>query len=219
MLRAGRLRHRLTLLEPQGFPPSWTSRGEFWGGVEPRRVSREDVTDGVAIRVPVTVHLRARPVVPAPGWRLQLGSRVFRVEAVANIEERGERLELAAFEYAGRPGVIELDGADYPVSVTAIRQDYPYANEATRTMEQVPVIELLTSDLPRRPQAGDMVIVDNQGWTIRQIIEGGDDGFTVQLLVRYFATFADYLVTDNGGEQYLVTDNGGTPYQVIAEEG
>lgn len=184
MLRAGRLRHRLTLLEPQGFPPAWTSRGEFWGGVEPRRVDREDVTQGVAIRVPVTVHLRAMPVVPAPGWRLHLGTRVFRVEAVANIEERGERLELAAFEYAGRPGTATLDGTEYPVSVTAIRQDYPYTNEATRTMETVTVLEVLNTSLPRRPRAGDVISVDDQDWVVRQILEGGDDGFTYQLVVR-----------------------------------
>lgn len=219
MLRAGRLHHRLTLLEPVGFPPDWTSRGEVWGGVEPRRVNREDVTDGTALRIPVTVHLRAKPVIPAPGWRLQLGARVFRVEAVANIEERGERLELAAFEYQGRPGFLFMDGTPYDITISAFRRDYLYANEATRTMEQVPMVEILASELPRRPRAEDLVVVDMQGWAVRQIAEDGDDGFVMRLMVRYLATFEPYLVTDNGGEEYLVTDNGGMAYLVRAEEG
>ena len=100
-MRAGRLRHRVTLLRPEisrdalGTPQTtWIDAGAVWAGVEPLRgrefhAARQEYSD-VAVRVVI----RYRAGIGAD-WRVDYDGRVLELVAPPiNPDERNRELQL-----------------------------------------------------------------------------------------------------------------------------
>lgn len=104
-MRAGLLRHRVTLLRRTlasdgagGQREEWAPVGETWGAIEPvsSRHGFAAVREGTAISHTVTV----RYVALNGADRLRLGARIFKIVGQRNTEERDRELMLAAEEVA-----------------------------------------------------------------------------------------------------------------------
>lgn len=103
----GKLRHRLTIEEEVrvadgggGFDLSWqaiATEPVVWGRVTP--LSGREVLRASQLQTPVShrVTIRYRADVTA-SMRLTLGSRVFNIRALINVEERDRWLELTCEE-------------------------------------------------------------------------------------------------------------------------
>lgn len=103
-MRAGRLRHRITLqtrsatLDAAGNrPAAWTDDATVWGAVEP--LSGRELIAAQAAQSEVThkLTLRWRAGVTA-AMRVAFGSRTFEILSLANRDERGAELTLMCKE-------------------------------------------------------------------------------------------------------------------------
>lgn len=105
-MRAGRLRHRVTVQSASsstdsfGQPqPSWASVGTYWANVVPlmgkeaerARQIRADVTHTVQMRIPTAI---------TPEMRLSYDSRTLNIVEVVNIDERNREYRLTCVEIA-----------------------------------------------------------------------------------------------------------------------
>lgn len=103
-VRAGALRHRVTLEVPTGVAdatgdpvPGWTVAAVVWAAVVPLSGQERLAAQQVVADVSHQVTLRYRADV-TPHMRIRLGSRLFNILAVINPEERNRTLELLALE-------------------------------------------------------------------------------------------------------------------------
>lgn len=104
-----RLNRKLVLEAPQrvpdgagGFTESWAALGEVWAQVA-ARTGRETSGEATSLaRVSYKITLRAAPAGsdarPRPEQRFRDGSRVFRINAVAEADEAGRYLTCFADE-------------------------------------------------------------------------------------------------------------------------
>jgi len=104
-MRAGRLRHRLTIQSPVNAQDeygaktqyAWVDEATVWGSVEPLR-GRELVEAGrEAAEVTTRIVIRYRTDV-GPECRVVWGTRVYDVLSAINVEERDRQLELICRE-------------------------------------------------------------------------------------------------------------------------
>ena len=103
-VRAGRLRHRVTIqsrsqsLNEYGEPSnSWASAGSVWAAVEPARQGEGKEADGRQATATHLVTIRYLAGVD-PTDRVVFGSRTLDIVGVANPEERNDRLLLTCRE-------------------------------------------------------------------------------------------------------------------------
>lgn len=106
-MRAGRLRHEVTIQQPTlsqdgtGDPvPSWSAFATVWAAVEPAS-GRERFLDQQ--RFADTSHVVTLRYLPGllPTMRVLFGSRVLRILAILNIDERGREHRLLCQEVLG----------------------------------------------------------------------------------------------------------------------
>lgn len=105
-MRAGALRHRITIEQPAGTvdtfgeqDDTWTTVATVWGSLEAagKGGSEGSQQERMEAVVSYEVHLRYRGSL-TPGMRLTLGSRHFDVVSVADLEGRGRELVLICKE-------------------------------------------------------------------------------------------------------------------------
>lgn len=103
-MRAGRLRHRVTVQSASTSTdsfgqtqPTWGSVGTYWANVRPlmgkeaerARQVRADATHVVEMRIPVSI---------TPEMRLSYDSRTLNIVEVVNIDERDREYRLTCVE-------------------------------------------------------------------------------------------------------------------------
>lgn len=105
MIRAGRLRHRVSIerLSEEtnavgGVSRTWRSIARRWAGIEPLSGRERLNADQTNATVSHRIMLRAGGLSITPKDRIRLGDRVFGIEAVMDRDERGAVLELMATE-------------------------------------------------------------------------------------------------------------------------
>jgi SPP1 family predicted phage head-tail adaptor len=105
-VRAGRLRHRLTLQAPVdtsdgagGFQRAWSTTATLWGAIEPGDAAEGVVADALTALRRHTITIRWRTGIAA-GQRLAKGARLFEIIAVVDPDERRRWLELLVEERA-----------------------------------------------------------------------------------------------------------------------
>ena len=106
-MRAGTLRHRVTLQSPAGSRDSvgertttWTDVATVWASVSPL-TARELIAAGQPMgEVSHRVRMRHAAVIAAldSSWRVKFGERCLVVQGVRNIDERGREFELLCSE-------------------------------------------------------------------------------------------------------------------------
>lgn len=96
--RIGALRHRLVLEAPVrtadgggGATIAWTPAAEIWAGIEPITGSESVLAEGIAGRVSHEIVVRHQSGVE-PAMRFRLGSRIFEIKAVLDVDERRRML-------------------------------------------------------------------------------------------------------------------------------
>lgn len=106
-VRAGRLRHRVTLQSPAGSrdalgerTTTWTSVATVWADVEPLTARELFVASQAQSSVTQRVTIRHSATVAAVtgAWRVLFGSRVLVVDGVRNPHEANEVIELLCTE-------------------------------------------------------------------------------------------------------------------------
>jgi SPP1 family predicted phage head-tail adaptor len=106
-MRAGRLRQRITLeratevADAYGQPvATWRAAGTYWGAIELVGGRESVVAEQLQARVTHLITLRASDQEITTKDRLRLGSRVFGVTMVNDVEARGRELRILAEERA-----------------------------------------------------------------------------------------------------------------------
>lgn len=105
-LPAGELRQRVTLEQLVETPDAYNQRvksfapiGTFWAAIRPTSGSGTVIADQLTSEVTHAVILRGNPNVTAdPSYRLLYRGRVFNLEAVLNVRERGKKTVLLCSE-------------------------------------------------------------------------------------------------------------------------
>ena len=107
-LRAGRLRHRVTIETPVrasdgagGARQEWAPVGDAWAAVEPVAARTLDEAGGERMATTHRVIIRHRPGVTI-AQRIRFGARILRIDSVSNHDEVGEYLDLRCEEVVGR---------------------------------------------------------------------------------------------------------------------
>lgn len=105
-MRAGRLRHRVTVqratdsIDQYGDQtPTWTALGTVWASVEP--LSGREYFAAAQMQSEINARVTLRPisgVTITPKDRVKFGTRYFDVQSVINLEERGRELQLLCVE-------------------------------------------------------------------------------------------------------------------------
>lgn len=104
MVRAGRLRHRVTLQsattsqDAYGAPvETWSDQATVWAAVEP--LSGREFFTVQAERAELSHRIRIRHRADVtPSWRVSYDSRTFDIETVVNVMERDRELHLMCRE-------------------------------------------------------------------------------------------------------------------------
>lgn len=103
-MRAGELRKRVTLQRLVagrdslgGVTESWEDVGTYWAAVEPLKGHEFFAASQVNAEVTGRIRMRYRPGVD-PTMRAALGTRVFAIQAVIDVDERHRELHLMVRE-------------------------------------------------------------------------------------------------------------------------
>lgn len=104
-MRAGKLRHRVTVERPQEAAGaygeaqvSWEPMATVWASVEP--VSGREFFAAAQVQTDITHRVRMRYLAGVtPKHRIRFGERLLDVRLVRNIEERNAELELLCVEH------------------------------------------------------------------------------------------------------------------------
>lgn len=106
-MRAGQLRHRVTIQEPvearNGYNEAittWAPVATVWASVEPLSGREFFAAEHVQSEITHRVRLRWRPGI-APTMRVLFGGRHLMIEAVINYRELGTEMHLMCREAAG----------------------------------------------------------------------------------------------------------------------
>ncbi len=103
-MRAGRLRHQLSLQSPTftntsvaTMVTSWGTAATIWGSIEPLR--GREFYDAALINSDVKAKIIIRYTSDiAPNYKIIFGARTFLIESVINIEERNKEMQLMVIE-------------------------------------------------------------------------------------------------------------------------
>jgi SPP1 family predicted phage head-tail adaptor len=104
-VRAGQLRHRVTLQSPvvttntlgEELVTSWADEATVYASVEPLAVREYFASQQLAMETTHMVRLRGRSGI-RPKWRVLHQDRVFDVQGVRDVEERGIETQLLCRE-------------------------------------------------------------------------------------------------------------------------
>lgn len=105
-MRAGSLNQRCVVQKPTRTTDllgaatlAWSRAAETWCSIWPMSGTEGRRDEGVQATVSHEIRMRKRSVpAMAADWRILVGSRVFDVVSVLNVEERGEQWRLSAIE-------------------------------------------------------------------------------------------------------------------------
>jgi SPP1 family predicted phage head-tail adaptor len=100
----GDLRHRISLESALrtsdgggGAAVTWTAVADVWAAIRPQGGSEGLTLDRVAGAVPYDIWIRHRAGI-VPAMRVRFGTRVFEIQSVTDIEDRGHWLKLGCEE-------------------------------------------------------------------------------------------------------------------------
>ena len=107
-MRAGRLRHRVTLQRKVvtrdaygGEVITWTDVATVWAAVEPLRGRELEAAAQAGAELSARIVMRYRSDV-VPEWRVAWDGHVYDIEAVVDVDGRHRTLELRCREVLGR---------------------------------------------------------------------------------------------------------------------
>lgn len=84
-----------------GFSEMWAALGIIWGEVLPRGAGREVAASELNLKVTVRAAQQGAPSRPTAAMRFRDGDRVYRIEAVTEVEAAGRYLVCFATEEVG----------------------------------------------------------------------------------------------------------------------
>lgn len=106
-MRAGRLRHRITIEKPDDAAASWngaqtwSTYATVWARLEPTRGSERTSQETGKIKAEITVKITMRYIRGVlPSMRFSFEGRYFYPTSILNIEERNQELQIEAYEEA-----------------------------------------------------------------------------------------------------------------------
>lgn len=95
---AASLRHHLTIEAPQDTPDAaggmtrvWTPLGQVWAQILPLQSLADEIAERAAERLTHRIIIRWRPDLDA-GMRFRLGTRIFMLHAIGDIDEKRHAL-------------------------------------------------------------------------------------------------------------------------------
>jgi len=103
-MRAGRLRHRITIQQPTtstnaqgGKIKTWVDVATVWAGIEPISASESDQNHQLEPEVSVRIVMRYRSGITSD-MRIKFGSRYYKIIGIINPDERNKELQITAIE-------------------------------------------------------------------------------------------------------------------------
>lgn len=103
-MRAGTLRNRITLMQPQTTASDWgnsvayVAAGDAWGSVLPVKAVEAVANQGVQLKTSYTVRIRYRDDI-ASDWQIVYGGRTFDIAGIVDVNNRHRELEITAVEH------------------------------------------------------------------------------------------------------------------------
>jgi SPP1 family predicted phage head-tail adaptor len=111
-MRAGKLRHKVTLQSPAGSRDAvgqrttvWTTVDTVRGAIIPLKSDSRFLAAQAHASTTHRIRIRYQPEIAGidGSWRVLFGSRVFTIDGVINVDERSRELELLSTEQLGIP--------------------------------------------------------------------------------------------------------------------
>jgi SPP1 family predicted phage head-tail adaptor len=104
-MKAGKLRHRVEIYKPTfvkddigNHIPTWVKVAEAWAAIEPLKGDERWAAAYAQATTTHRVTMRPPGIAVHPSNRLVFNGRIFEIEAVLDIEERGRELQLMCVE-------------------------------------------------------------------------------------------------------------------------
>jgi SPP1 family predicted phage head-tail adaptor len=179
-MRAGRLRHLVTLASA----PAFASAGTAYAAIEPQVIRPDTEAEGLKGELPFDIWLRYNPsVLVRAGWRIIFGSRLFEVVTEPlNKDERNQTLQLNCREYVGEAVTIgEESGIAY---IFRDVTDVEFADGWHTSTEPHTEIELLQSQWSAKPEYGTEITITatSEVFALEKIVKS--DGVIWRYIVR-----------------------------------
>lgn len=103
-MRAGRLRHRITIQQPTtstnaqgGKVKTWTDVATVWAGIEPVSASESEENFQLEHEVSVRIIIRYRSDITSD-MRIKFENRYYKILGIINPDERNRELQIIAIE-------------------------------------------------------------------------------------------------------------------------
>lgn len=182
-MRAGRLRHRVTVRRLTGDPPAAADVTTVWADVRPpaKDTGQERLSLRAAAPTPVIVRMTSAI---QPGMYLINGSRLYHIDAANDKDARGRELWLSCTELQGETATYTpAVGAPYTVRAFPV-YSAPYVGEFGVAPERRISVELPKIELATAWRRGDKLTLNGITYDLLNVAEGGDDGVVVRMLTN-----------------------------------
>lgn len=103
-MRAGTLRSRITLMQPQTVASDWgntisyVSAGDVWASVLPTKAAEAVADQGVQLKTSYTIRTRYRDDISSD-WQIVYNGKTFDIAGIVNVGNRNKELEITATEH------------------------------------------------------------------------------------------------------------------------
>lgn len=185
-VRAGGLKHRITVRELVGDPPIASDVITIWGGIVDAGGSQTaDISPASGLRSPLPVIIRCRyHAALHVGLYAVYGGRLFYIDQVRNIEQADRELILSCTELAGEATVYTPSGGSPITTRGFLRQGVRFAGgEYSARADYNTQIELPIAEVGRA-RRGDAVNLRQVDYTVLGLDEQGDDGVVRRVWIR-----------------------------------
>lgn len=172
-MRAGRLRHKAQIITLR-HDLSHHCHGSIWCGITVKEGASPPMPSG--LRTGARVDVRARYTDKlAQGVYLMSGQRILHVTSVRDVTGKRAELMLTCDEFAGQPAQLRR-GSLAPIHCRAhLQHSAPFYDSFGQITDYRIRAEVLIIEVGR-PQAGDLITVAGQSYTVTQYAGGSDDG-------------------------------------------
>lgn len=185
-VRAGRLKHRITIRQLVGDPPVASDVVTIWGDIVDAGGSQtSDISPASGLRSPLPVIIYARYHMSVyVGLYAVYGGRLFYIDQVRNPEQANRELILSCTELAGETTVYTPSGGS-PINTRGfLRQGVRFAGgEYSARADYNTQIELPIAEVGRA-RRGDGLTLRQVNYTVLGLDEEGDDGVVRRVWIR-----------------------------------
>lgn len=172
-MRAGRLRHRVDILE-LGHDLSPIAHGQAWVGIVSKENSDVPVQTGLRASAKVSVHARNRDILEQ-GIYLKCDNRLLHITSARDAIGNRAGLYISCDEFIGRQATYYPQGTTPKNCRVHLIHDAPYLDDFGKVTDYRTKAEVLLIEVGR-PQENDRITISGKTYIVTQYASDTDDG-------------------------------------------